>query len=85
MPKGNSRWRVDDVVAYDMMREAAVDAFALLGGAVEVDSSRAESAKVELERLRREVLTVGAYDRSAVTALTSRIENLIRQYEGHSS
>ena len=60
MPRGISRWRVNDVVAYDRLREAAVNAFALLGNVIQSDSQRADEARAELADLREDVLSVDA-------------------------
>lgn len=80
MPQENSPWRVSDVVAYETMRAAAVNAFALLANAIRSVDPRAYDARAELARLRGDVLSVDAYDRAAVAALTSRIEDLLRDY-----
>lgn len=80
MPQENSPWRVSDVVAYDSMRAAGVDAFALLGNAIRSVDPRADDARADLARLRGDVLSVDAYDRAAVAALASRIEDLLRDY-----
>ena len=69
MPETTSPWRVNDVVAYDRMRETAVTVFALLHEA---------SHREELAILRRDVLTVDAYDRSAVAALQARLDRRVR-------
>ncbi|MDR7110879.1 hypothetical protein J2X03_000735 [Microbacterium trichothecenolyticum] len=70
MPGTTSPWRVNDVVAYDRMRETAVTVYALL---------HAASQRDELARLRRQVLTVDAYDRAAVSALTARLDRRLRE------
>lgn len=69
MPGTTSPWRVNDVVAYDRMRETATTVFALL---------HAASQREELLRLRREVLTLDAYDRAAVAALSARLQTRLR-------
>lgn len=84
MPGASSPWRVNDVVAYDLMREAAARAMALLCAAAQSGDSGAE-ARRELARLRREVLAVDAYDRAAVAAVSARIDQRIRELEGQSS
>lgn len=84
MPGGTSPWRVNDVVAYDLMREAAARAIALLSAAAHSgDSGREE--RDELARLHREVLAVDAYERATVAALAARIDQRIRELEGHPS
>jgi formate-dependent phosphoribosylglycinamide formyltransferase (GAR transformylase) len=84
MPGATSPWRVNDVVAYDLMREAAARAMALLSAAARSGESGAE-ARRELARLRREVLAVDAYDRAAVAAVAVRVDQRIRELEGQSS
>ncbi|MFF2486263.1 hypothetical protein ACFVSU_07690 [Microbacterium sp. NPDC058062] len=69
MPGTTSPWRVSDVVAYDRMRETAVSVFALLQEA---------SHRDELATVRRDVLTVDAYDRAAVAALQARLDRRVR-------
>jgi hypothetical protein len=75
---------VNDVVAYDLMREAAARAMALLYAAAQSGDSGAD-ARRELARLRREVLAVDAYDRGAVAAVAARIDQRNRELEGHFS
>ena len=84
MPGAASPWRVNDVVAYDLMREAAARAMALLSAAAQSGDSDAD-ARDELARLRREVLAVDAYDRAVVAAVAARIDQRIRELEGHLS
>lgn len=69
MPGTTSPWRVNDVVAYDRVRETAVTVFALLHEA---------SHRDELAIIRRDVLTVDAYDRSAVATLQARLDRRVR-------
>jgi hypothetical protein len=69
MPGTTSPWRVNDVVAYDRMRDTATTVFALLYAA---------SQREELAALRWEVLTVDAYDRAGVGALQARLESRLR-------
>ncbi|MDQ7876579.1 hypothetical protein Q9R08_01175 [Microbacterium sp. QXD-8] len=82
MPGATSPWRVNDVVTYDRVRDAATTLSALLltiandGGAV------VEPARVELADWRREVAAVDGYDRAAVTDLAERIDRRIRELEG---
>lgn len=84
MPGATSPWRVNDVVAYDLMREAAARATALLTVAAQPENSNAD-AQNERARLRREVLAVHAYDRAAVATLAERIDHRIRELEDQSS
>lgn len=82
MPAATSPWRVNDVVAYDQMRAAAAAAFALLRAvAAHAEGAEAETARDELVELRREVLTVDAYDRAAVAAVAARVDGVIRGLE----
>ncbi len=85
MPRKNSHWRVNDVVAHDRMRESAIEAFAILARTVQAEGPRADNARVELTVMWGDVLTVDAYDRAAVTALAERIEDLISDFEGDPS
>ena len=82
MPGATSPWRVNDVVAYDRMREAAVTAFAELHAATQTDAPDADAARQELVELRRDVVTVDAYDRTAVADLARRIDEVLQRLEG---
>ena len=73
MPGMTSPWRVNDVVAYDRMRETATTVYALLHAASQLE---------EVRRLRWQVLTVDAYDRAAVGALQARLERRLRLVGG---
>lgn len=84
MPGATSPWRVNDVVAYDLMREAAARAMALLSVAAQSGDS-GHDARRELAQLRREVLAIDSYDRAAVATLAARIDQRIRELEGHPS
>ncbi|MEV5070147.1 hypothetical protein MRBLMI12_001744 [Microbacterium sp. LMI12-1-1.1] len=84
MPGPTSPWRVNDVVAYDLMRDAAARAMALLSAAARTEDSGAD-ARDELVLLRRDVLAVDAYDRAAVAALAARIDRRIRELESQPS
>lgn len=78
---GISAWRVNDVVAYDAMRESATTLTALLLGAAhhELDVAQADVAQ-----LRGDVLAVDAYDRAAVAVLSARINRHIADLTGPS-
>ncbi|MBW9121887.1 hypothetical protein JNB63_17455 [Microbacterium trichothecenolyticum] len=82
MPGATSPWRVNDVVAYDRMREAAVTAFAELHAATQTDGPGTDAARQELVELRRDVLAVDAYDRTAVADLARRIDEVLQRLEG---
>lgn len=74
---GISVWRVNDVVAYDAMRESATTLTALLLGATYQDVAQADVAQ-----LRGDVRAVDAYDRAAVAALAARINSHIADLTG---
>lgn len=84
MPRATSPWRVNDVVAYDRMRDSATAAFALMQAAARPEHGDAEAARAELALLHQEVLDVDAYDRDAVAALAARLELRIRELEARS-
>jgi hypothetical protein len=85
MPGATSPWRVNDVVAYDLMREAAASACAMLLAIGQTGTSEAGAARSELALLRREVLSMDAYDRAAVKALAARIDLRITELKGRTS
>lgn len=85
MPGASSPWRANDVVAYDLMREAATRAFALLHTVARAGGAEADAARDELARLRRDVLAVDAYDRAAVGALAFSIHGRMRELEGRAA
>ncbi len=69
-----SAWRVNDVVAYDRLREAVTSRTALLlGSALPHDVARAE-----VIQLRRDVLAVDGFDRADVDEFARRIDDRIR-------
>lgn len=61
-------WHVNDVVAYDLMREAATRVQALL-----IDA-RSDSAAEELLQVRRATLAIDGFDRAAIDAHTKTLE-----------
>jgi len=73
-----SGWRVNDVVAYEAMRESATTLTALLLRAANSRALAPDDVLVELAELRRDVLAVDGYNRDAVSALTERITGRIR-------
>ena len=79
MPGGTSPWRVNDVVVYDRMRDAATILIGQLTAAVRSGGADAATARTELAALRREISGVDAYDRAAVTALADRIDRRVRE------
>lgn len=76
---GESAWRTNDVVAYDVMRESATALTALLVEASSDDSSASVKTGAEIWQLRRSVLDTNSYDREAVSALTDRIGGRIKE------
>lgn len=77
-----SAWRVNDVVAYDVMRESATTLTALLVEDANFGAARVDIVTAEIAQWRHEVLTVPAYDRVAVTALAERIDSRIAELSG---
>lgn len=84
MPGATSPWRVNDVVAYDRMRDTATTLWGLLQVSVRGAGPEAHSAREERTALHREVLGVDAYDRNAVAALMERLQDRIRDLRGAS-
>ncbi|MGX5769751.1 hypothetical protein ACWKWN_03255 [Microbacterium trichothecenolyticum] len=82
MPGATSPWRVNDVVTYDRMRDAATTLSALLLTIANANGPDAEQARVEQGEWRREVAAVDGYDRAAVTDLAERMAQRIRELEG---
>lgn len=72
-----SAWRVNDVVAYDAMRESATQLTAQLLKSADHDSTGPEEAQAEMALLRQGVLGVDGYNRAAVVALARRIDGRI--------
>ncbi len=72
---GRTAWRVDDVVAYEAMRESATALTALLLRTTTNEPAERPYAATEVGRLRSEVLNVDPYDRAAVAALALRIRD----------
>jgi hypothetical protein len=71
MATQQAKWRVNDVVAYDLMRELASSVQAHL-----IDQIRRgdTSARNELLQTRRGTLAVNGYDRAAVDAHTQQLQ-----------
>lgn len=82
---GTSAWRVNDVVAYESMREAATRLAALLLAPARHSVETSERSGAELAQLRHDVLTVDGYDRAAVAAIARRIDARIGELAGVSS
>jgi len=81
MPGVPSVWRTNDVVTFDAMRAAATRLTAILVARARDSGSSALLARDELTRLGSEVADVDGYDRTAVVALTGRIEARLRELE----
>lgn len=66
-----SMWRVNDIVAYDVMRELSSSVQARL-----IDRVRDgdEDARTEVLEVRRTTLAVDGYDRLAVEAFTKQLQ-----------
>lgn len=67
-----SMWRVNDIVAYDLMRELANSLQAHL---VELVLQGDESARTELVEVRRATNGVDGYDRAAVDLYTQQLQS----------
>lgn len=80
MPGATSPWRVNDAVAYDRMRDTATALWGLLLASARAGGPESSAARQELAALRDETLGVDAYDRNAVAALTTRLEDRIREF-----
>jgi len=70
---------VNDVVAYDAMKEVATTLTALLFASGDHGSAGSDSVRAELADLRQDVLTVDGYDRGAVAELAVRIRDRVTQ------
>ena len=79
---GITAWRVNDVVAYDAMRESATTLTAMLLGATHSSSANPDTVQAEIAQLRQGVLAVDAFDRAAVAALSARISGRILEQSG---
>lgn len=71
MATEQSMWHVNDVVAYDVMRELAGSVQSRL---LELARDGDESARAELIDLRRSTIAVDGYDRAAVEAFQQRLQ-----------
>lgn len=78
-----SMWRVNDIVAYDVMRELSGSVQARL---LERVRSGDDSARAEVLEVRRATLSVDGYDRAAVEAYTQQLQlrdtELVRSDQG---
>lgn len=66
-----STWHVNDVVAYDLMRELSSSVQARLLDLVRAGNSSAAQALIEV---RRATLAVDGYDRSAVDSYAQQLQ-----------
>ena len=66
-----SMWRVNDIVAYDAMRELSGSVQARL---VDRVRSGEDSARAELLEVRRTTLGIDGYDRAAVETYTQQLQ-----------
>jgi hypothetical protein len=71
MAAEQSMWHVNDVVAYDLMREASTTVQARL---IELACVGDTTATDELVDIRRTTLAVDGYDRAAVDAYTRQLQ-----------
>lgn len=71
MAAEQSTWHVNDVVAYDLMRETSANVQARLIELARVDDPTATD---ELVDIRRTTLAVDGYDRAAVDAYTRLLQ-----------
>ncbi|MDL9978592.1 hypothetical protein [Microbacterium candidum] len=80
MDSNHSAWRTNDVVAYDAMREAVNTAIALLMRLADEGAMLQRIANEEAAEIRREMLLVDGYDRTAIDAaratFDARVANL---------
>lgn len=73
-----SAWRVNDVVAYDRLREAATSLTAvLLSSALPGDAAQAE-----VIQLRRDLLAVDGFNRADIDELAGSVSERIRDLTG---
>lgn len=76
---GISAWRVNDVVAYDAMRESATILTSLLLAPASADSSGIPHHSEEIAEWRHRVLTCDGVDREAVAMLAATIEERVAE------
>lgn len=79
---GITAWRVNDVVAYDRMRESASALTSLLLQSSSATTEERSGARTELAQLRHDLLSLDGYDRVAVGELAARIDNRIAELKG---
>lgn len=79
---GITAWRVNDVVAYDRMRESASALTSLLLQSSSATTEEPSDVRAELAQLRHDLLSLDGYDRVAVGDLAARIDNRIAELKG---
>jgi hypothetical protein len=77
MAAAQSSWRVNDVVAYDLMRELSTEIQSRL---LDLARNGDEAARAELTDVRRATLEVDGYDRPAVDAFAQELEARLTRF-----
>ena len=80
----SSRWRVNDTVAYELMRAEAGILSRRLLDSIRDDDSVADAARRELIGVRRDAARVDGYDRRAVDTLAARFRSRSAELSGGS-
>ncbi|WP_127817853.1 hypothetical protein [Microbacterium sp. CPCC 204701] len=82
MTDERSAWRANDIVTYDAVREAANAAIAAVLRLADDGAILHENAIAEASAIRRELLEVDAYDRTALDALLVRFSSRAAEHSG---
>ncbi|OCG75898.1 hypothetical protein [Microbacterium sediminis] len=77
-----SAWRANDLAAYDAACEAANGAIAALLGLADDGAMLHEHALAEASAIRRELVEVDAFNRSALETLLARMTSRIAELSG---
>jgi hypothetical protein len=77
-----SAWRANDLAAYDAAREAANGAIAALLRHADDGAMLHEHALAEASAIRRELVEVDAFNRSALETLLARMTSRIAELSG---
>lgn len=85
MADERSAWRVNDIVTYEAVREAASAAIAAVLRLAADGALLHQRAVAEASAIRRELLDVDAYDRSALDAALERFRDRAAEYSGSPS
>ena len=80
----SSPWRVNDTVAYGLMRAESGILSRLLLTSIRDDDPFAHDARRELMEVRRDAACVDGYDRHAVDALSARFRSRSAELAGGS-